>query len=149
MRRFILLLILLLPNMVMATQPEFDALSRRYTNIEGITVTNIDNNMLTLMASSYTDASTLEFIDNILVLISQDKKHGNDIIKRSSKIIKKLKLEPYLSVNDDSTMINIYCVKDGEIVTDLVVQLQDGENGGVVVISGNIPDDMINRIVQM
>jgi hypothetical protein len=46
-------------------------------------------------------------------------------------------------------MINIFCVKDGEIVTDLVVQLQDGENGGVVVISGNIPDDMINRIVQM
>ena len=133
----------------MATQPEFDALSRRYTNIEGITVTNIDNNMLTLMASSYTDASTLEFIDNILVLISQDKKHGNDIIKRSSKIIKKLKLEPYLSMNDDSTMINIYCVKDGEIVTDLIVQLQDGENGGVVVISGNIPDEMINRIVQM
>lgn len=148
MKRFILLALMMLPIMAMAKRPEFEKLSQRYANVEGVMVMNIDKAMLKLMASQEIDSEAMECIDNILILLSENEELSDDILKRSSKVIKKLKLETYHSVDVDGTKVDVYGAKDGETLTELVLKLKDNENGGIVVISGDIPSDMINNIVQ-
>ena len=148
MKRFILLVMMLLPVVVMAKHPEFDKLSQRYADVEGVTVMNIDKAMLKLMAPQEMDSEAMEHLDNILILIAENDKLSNDILKRSAKIIKKLKLESYVSVDEEGAKVDIYCTKSGETLTDLVIKLKDDATGGVIVISGEVPGEMINNIIQ-
>lgn len=134
MKRLILLVMMLLPMAAMANQPEFEELCEQYANVEGVTAMNLDGKMIQMMAGEFAEAT--EFIENIIVIISENKKQSNKIIKRSAKIIKKLNLKPILSANDDGSMVDIYCVGEGDVVNDLIITVQKGDEGGLVVISG-------------
>ena len=139
MKRLILLAMMLLPMAAMANQPKFEELCEQYTNVEGVTAMNLDGKMIQMMAGEFADAT--EFIENIIVIISENKKQSN-------KIIKKLKLKPLLSANDDGSMVDIYCVGEGDVVNDLIITVQEGDEGGLVVISGEIPLETIGDIIE-
>ena len=146
MKRLILLVMMLLPMATMANQPKFEELCERYTNVEGVTAMNLDGKMIQMMAGEFAEAT--EFIENIIVITSENKKQSNKIVKRSAKIIKKLKLKPILSTNDDGSMVDIYCVGDGDVVNDLIITVKKGDKGGVVVISSELPLETIGDIIE-
>lgn len=146
MKRLILLVMMLLPMATMANQPKFEELCGQYTNVEGVTAMNLDGKMIQMMAGEFAEAT--EFIENIIVIISKNKKQSNKIVKRSAKIIKKLKLKPILSANEEGSMVDIYCVGEGDVVNDLIITVKEGDEGGVVVISGELPLETIGDIIE-
>lgn len=137
---------MLLPMATMANQPKFEELCEQYTNVEGVTAMNLDGKMIQMMAGEFAEAT--EFIENIIVITSENKKQSNKIIKHSAKIIKKLKLKPLLSANDDGSMVDIYCVGEGDVVNDLIITVKKGDKGGVVVISSELPLETIGDIIE-
>ena len=146
MKRLILLVMMLLPMSTMANQPKFEELCEQYTNVEGVTAMNLDGKMIQMMAGEFAEAT--EFIENIIVIISENKKQSNKIVKRSAKIIKKLKLKPLLSANEEGSMVDIYCVGEGDVVNDLIITVKKGDKGGVVVISSELPLETIGDIIE-
>lgn len=146
MKRLILLVMMLLPMATMANQPKFEELCEQYTNVEGVTAMNLDGKMIQMMAGEFAEAT--EFIENIIVIISKNKKQSNKIVKRSAKIIKKLKLKPILSANEEGSMVDIYCVGEGDVVNDLIITVKKGDKGGVVVISGELPLETTGDIIE-
>ena len=146
MKRLILLVMMLLPMATMANQPKFEELCEQYTNVEGVTAMNLDGKMIQMMAGEFAEAT--EFIENIIVIISKNKKQSNKIVKRSAKIIKKLKLKPILSANEEGSMVDIYCVGEGDVVNDLIITVKKGDKGGVVVISSELPLETIGDIIE-
>ena len=146
MKRLILLVIMLLPMAAMANQPKFEELCEQYTNVEGVTAMNLDGKMIQMMAGEFAEAT--EFIENIIVIISKNKKQSNKIVKRSAKIIKKLKLKPILSANEEDSMVDIYCVGEGDVANDLIITVKKGDKGGVVVISGELSLETTGDIIE-
>ena len=146
MKRLILLVMMLLPMAAMANQPKFEELCEQYTNVEGVTAMNIDGKMIQMMAGEFAEAT--EFIENIIVIISKNKKQSNKIVKRSAKIIKKLKLKPILSANEEDSMVDIYCVGEGDVANDLIITVKKGDKGGVVVISGELSLETTGDIIE-
>ena len=146
MKRLILLVMMLLPMVAMANQPKFEELCEQYTNVEGVTAMNIDGKMIQMMAGEFAEAT--EFIENIIVIISKNKKQSNKIVKRSAKIIKKLKLKPILSANEEDSMVDIYCVGEGDVANDLIITVKKGDKGGVVVISGELSLETTGDIIE-
>ena len=146
MKRLILLVMMLLPMAAMANQPKFEELCEQYTNVEGVTAMNLDGKMIQMMAGEFAEAT--EFIENIIVIISENKKQSNKIVKRSAKIIKKLKLKPILSANEEGSMVDIYCVGEGDVANDLIITVKKCEKGGVVVISGELPLETTGDIIE-
>jgi hypothetical protein len=45
-------------------------------------------------------------------------------------------------------MVDIYCVGEGDVVNDLIITVQEGDEGGLVVISGEIPLETIGDIIE-
>ena len=79
---------------------------------------------------------------------TENKKQSNKIVKRSAKIIKKLKLKPILSANEEDSMVDIYCVGEGDVANDLIITVKKGDKGGVVVISGELSLETTGDIIE-
>ena len=146
MRRFLLIIMMLVPFSVMAAIPELNTLLDKYSNNTSVIATVIDRNMMTLFAG---EMEGLEAVDSIVVLLSEDATTGDAIIADAKAMAERAKAETLVSHTSDEANVAVYCLKDGDMITDIIVLIGDDEQRGVSVISGSMNIDDIGKLIQV
>lgn len=146
MKRFLLAVMMFVPFNLMAAIPEFSAMADKYGDTESVIVTNIDRDMMQLFASQM---EGIEMIDNIVVILSEDQAVGKAIIDEAKSIVLKIKADELLDANNEGTDVEVYTLKAGETISDIIVIIGDDSQMGVSVISGNISLEDIGKLIQV
>ncbi len=146
MKRFLLAVMMFVPFNLMAAIPEFSAMADKYGDTESVIVTNIDRDMMQLFASQM---EGIEMIDNILVILSEDQAVGKAIIDEAKSIVLKIKADELLDANNEGTDVEVYTLKEGDMISDIIVIIGDDSQMGVSVISGNISLEDIGKLIQV
>ena len=146
MKRFLLAVMMFVPFNLMAAIPEFSAMADKYGDTESVIVTTIDRDMMQLFASQM---EGIEMIDNILVILSEDQAVGKAIIDEAKSIVLKIKADELLDANNEGTDVEVYTLKEGDMISDIIVIIGDDSQMGVSVISGNISLEDIGKLIQV
>lgn len=146
MKRFLLAVMMFVPFNLMAAIPEFSAMADKYGDTESVIVTNIDRDMMQLFASQM---EGIEMIDNIVVILSEDQAVGKAIIDEAKSIVLKIKADELLDANNEGTDVEVYTLKEGDMISDIIVIIGDDSQMGVSVISGNMSLEDIGKLIQV
>ena len=146
MKRFLLAVMMFVLFNLMAAIPEFSAMADKYGDTESVIVTTIDRDMMQLFASQM---EGIEMIDNILVILSEDQAVGKAIIDEAKSIVLKIKADELLDANNEGTDVEVYTLKEGDMISDIIVIIGDDSQMGVSVISGNISLEDIGKLIQV
>jgi hypothetical protein len=146
MKRFLLAVMMFVPFNLMAAIPEFNTMADKYGDTESVIVTTIDRDMIQLFASQM---EGIEMIDNIVVILSEDQAVGKAIIDEAKSIVLKIKADELLDANNEGTDVEVYTLKEGDMISDIIVIIGDDSQMGVSVISGNISLEDIGKLIQV
>ena len=146
MKRLILLAMMVLPAIAIAQLPHYTKITNKYNGVEGATVMTINKQMMSMLAIN--DPS-LDMVDEITILLSEDATIASGIVDEAKKAIKKSKIEELASQTANGSTFMIYTKREGNKLTDIVVIIENEKPAGFIVISGNIPEDKINEIVKV
>lgn len=146
MKRFLLAVMMFVPFNLMAAIPEFSAMADKYGDTESVIVTTIDRDMMQLFASQM---EGIEMIDNIVVILSEDQAVGKAIIDEAKSIVLKIKADELLDASNEGTDVEVYTLKAGDMISDIIVIIGDDSQMGVSVISGNISLEDIGKLIQV
>lgn len=136
---------MLVPLMTMAAIPEIDELGKRFQSNENVTVVTLGGEMLKAQLSS-TENGYADSIEQLTIIASEHKKSSKELESDINKLLKGLKLEPMVNIEDDGSKVKIYTV-GSESVSDIIVYVIDGDDLAFINICGAIPADMINDVV--
>jgi hypothetical protein len=134
------------PFNLMAAIPEFSTMADKYGDTESVIVTTIDRDMMQLFASQM---EGIEMIDNIVVILSEDQAVGKAIIDEAKSIVLKIKADELLDANNEGTDVEVYTLKEGDMISDIIVIIGDDSQMGVSVISGSISLEDIGKLIQV
>jgi hypothetical protein len=146
MKRFILIAMMMLPVMAMAQLPQFAKLGEKYNGVEGITAMTVNKQMITMFAGGNAD---LDFVDEVQILLSENADVSCSIVKDAKKAIKKSKVDELISANDDGATFTIYTKSESDLITNIVIVIENESPSGFIVITGDIPQEKINEVVKI
>lgn len=144
MKRFILLIMLLLPVSAMATLPEAEKMTEKYTSKEQASVVNISKQMLKMMGRGI---SGVEYVDSIVMLSSDNKSAIKGITKRTKKAVKKHKLQNLATLNEGGSVISIYTQISDNKITEALVLVTEKSKTTLINLSGEIPQEVVDSLV--
>lgn len=145
MKKFIVLILTLVPLMTMAAMPEIDELGKRFQSNENVTVVTLGGEMLKAQLGS-TENGYADSIEQLTIIASEHKKSSKELESEINKLLKGLKLEPTVNIENEGSKVKIYTV-GSESVSDIIVYVIDGDDLAFINICGAIPADMINDVV--
>ena len=146
MKRTILLVMMMLPIMAMAQLPHFAKLGEKYNGMEGVTAMTVNKQMIAMFAGENAD---FDFVDEIQILLSEDADVAKSIVKDAKKAVKKSKIEELVSANEDGATFTIYTKGENDIITNIVIVIENEDPSGFIVITGDIPQEKISEIVKI
>ena len=146
MKRFILLVMMMLPVMAMAQLPQFAKLGEKYNGVEGVTAMTVNKQMIAMFAGGNAD---LNFVDEIQILLSENADVSSGIVKDAKKAVKKSKVDELVSANDDGATFTIYTKSESDLITNIVIVIENESPSGFIVITGDIPQEKINEVVKI
>ena len=144
MKRFILLIMLLLPMSAMATLPEVEKMTEKYTSKEQASVVNISKQMLKMMGRGI---SGVEYVDSIVMLSSDNKSAIKGITKRTKKAVKKHKLQNLATLNEGGSAISIYTQISDNKITEALVLIVEKSKTTLINLSGEIPQEVVDSLI--
>lgn len=144
MKRFILLIMLLLPMSAMATLPEVEKITEKYTSKEQASVVNISKQMLKMMGRGI---SGVEYVDSIVMLSSDNKSTIKGITKRTKKAVKKHKLQNLATLNEGGSAISIYTQISDNKITEALVLIAEKSKTTLINLSGEIPQEVVDSLI--
>ena len=136
----------LLPVMAMAQLPHFSKLNEKYNGAEGVTAMTIDKQMISMFAG---DNADFDFVDEVQILLSENTEIATSIVKDAKKAVKKSKVEVLVSANEDGATFTIYANKRDDIITHIVIVVENDSPSGFIVITGQITEDKIKEVVKI
>ena len=130
-------------------EPSFDEISK----YDGVTSIYLSKLMLNVANSMATDIdprinSIVKDLNSIEIIVSKDKSSSLRIEEYVSEITKSLNLETLARVNDENEKINIYGLPDGNMITYLLMCVDDGNKYMILSMSGNIPIEKVAELAQ-
>ena len=146
MKRTILLVMMMLPIMAMAQLPHFAKLGEKYNDMEGVTAMTVNKQMIAMFAGENAD---FDFVDEVQILLCEDADVAKSIVKDAKKAVKKSKIEELVSANDDGATFTIYTKGENDIITNIVIVIENEDPSGFIVITGDIPQEKISEIVKI
>lgn len=146
MKRTILLVMMMLPIMAMAQLPHFAKLGEKYNGMEGVTAMTVNKQMIAMFAGENAD---FDFVDEVQILLCEDADVAKSIIKDAKKAVKKSKIEELVSANEDGATFTIYTKGENDIITNIVIVIENEDPSGFIVITGDIPQEKISEIVKI
>ena len=146
MKRFILLIMLLLPVSAMATLPEVEKITEKYTSKEQASVVNISKQMLKMMGRGI---SGVEYVDSIVMLSSDNKTAIKGITKRTNKAVKKHKLQNLATLNEGGSAISIYTQISDNKITEALVLIAENSKTTLINLSGEIPQEVVDSLIRV
>ncbi|MBR5206171.1 MAG: DUF4252 domain-containing protein [Alistipes sp.] len=152
MKKFIVLIALLLPLSVMAAEPLTSTIADKYDQTEGVTVVNLEGAMLQAMIASQADsiedaAEAAKYLNAIRVITCEKKSISSKIRKDVEKLIKKAKLQPFVDMPEEG--VKIYTQGEDGTIAAIIVYVVDDGDVTLVEISGNFSSEMINDIINI
>ena len=144
MKRFLLLIMLLLPMSAMATLPEVEKMTEKYTSKEQASVVNISKQMLKMMGRGI---AGVEHVDNIVMLSSDNKSAIKGITKRTKKAVKKHKMENLATLNEGNSAISIYTQISDNKITEALVLVTEKDKTTLINLSGKIPQEVVDNLI--
>lgn len=144
MKRFILLIMLLLPMSAMATLPEVEKMTEKYTSKEQASVVNISKQMLKMMGRGI---SGVEYVDSIVMLSSDNKSAIKGITKRTKRAVKRHKLQNLATLNEGGNVISIYTQISDNKITEAIVLVTEKSKTTLINLSGEIPQEVVGSLI--
>lgn len=144
MKRFILLIMLLLPVSAMATLPEVEKMTEKYTSKEQASVVNISKQMLKMMGRGI---SGVEYVDSIVMLSSDNKSAIKGITKRTKRTVKRHKLQNLATLNEGGSAISIYTQISDNKITEALVLVTEKNKTTLINLSGEIPQEVVDSLI--
>ena len=144
MKRFILLIMLLLPVSAMATLPEVEKMTEKYTSKEQASVVNISKQMLKMMGRGI---SGVEYVDSIVMLSSDNKSAIKGITKRTKRAVKRHKLQNLATLNEGGSAISIYTQISDNKITEALVLIAENSKTTLINLSGEIPQEVVDSLI--
>lgn len=130
----------------MAQIPGIEKIVEEYSNSDNVVAMNINESMLGMFLDEEDD--TFDEVDNIQIVLSEDPTIGKEIIDKANKVIKSIKAETMINVNEENRTIAIYTKKSGDIITDIILTIEE-EQSGVIAIACQISEDRLDELVQV
>ena len=147
MKRLLLTAMLFVPIMAMAHIPEFTDLATKYQSTEDVTVVNLEGEMLMSAMQAHGDTEGLDSIlDSMIVINSENSKVNPKIEKSTNKIIADLGLKSMLNLEQEGTIVNMYSQQNGDVISDLVIFVIEGDELALIILSGNFEQEHIGEL---
>lgn len=135
---------LLLPMSAMATLPEVEKMTEKYTSKEQASVVNISKQMLKMMGRGI---SGVEYVDSIVMLSSDNKTAIKGITKRTKKAVKRHKLQNLATLNEGGSAISIYTQISDNKITEALVLVTEKSKTTLINLSGEIPQEVVDSLI--
>ena len=146
MKKFIVLITMLLPLGAMATVPELNKIVDNYSATEGVTVVNLTGEMLKAQAGAAgADTSKyIEDIESLVILQSETADLSKKIVKQVDKALKGVNLESLVDIQaEKDNRVRVLANRDGEVIADVIVYVTDGDEVALIMISGTLDESII------
>lgn len=146
MKKFIVLITMLLPLGAMATVPELNKIVDDYSATEGVTVVNLTGEMLKAQAGAAgADTSKyIEDIESLVVLQSETANLSKKIVKQVDKVLKGVNLESLVDIQaEKDNRVRVLANRDGEVIADIIVFVTEGDEVALIMISGTLDESIL------
>ncbi|MBO5717387.1 MAG: DUF4252 domain-containing protein [Alistipes sp.] len=144
MKRFIAMIIMLLPFSAMASLPELNELANKYSSVDDVTVVNLTGEMFSMVGvSSEIDLSA---INDIVVIQTESAKYAKDISKRFNKIAKSSEFASLANIDNEGTKVRMYQKTTGELI-EFIVFVSEGDKIAILDICGKFNEESIATIL--
>ena len=146
MKKFIVLIAMLLPLGAMATVPELNKIVDNYSATEGVTVVNLTGEMLKAQAGAAgADANKyIEDIESLVILQSETANLSKKIVKQVDKALKGVNLESLVDIQaEKDNRVRVLANRDGEVIADIIVFVTDGDEVALIMISGTLDESIL------
>lgn len=146
MKKFIVLITMLLPLGAMATVPELNKIVDNYSATEGVTVVNLTGEMLKAQAGAAgAEASKyIEDIESLVILQSETADLSKKIVKQVDKALKGVNLESLVDIQaEKDNRVRVLANRDGEVIADIIVFVTEGDEVALIVISGTLDESIL------
>ena len=146
MKKFIVLIAMLLPFGAMATVPELNKIVDDYSSVEGVTVVNLTGEMLKAQAGAAgADANKyIEDIESLVILQSETADLSKKIVKQVDKALKGVNLESLVDIQaEKDNRVRVLANRDGEVIADVIVYVTDGDEVALIMISGTLDESIL------
>lgn len=146
MKKFIVLITMLLPLGAMATVPELNKIVDDYSTTEGVTVVNLTGEMLKAQAGAAgAEASKyIEDIESLVILQSETADLSKKIVKQVDKALKGVNLENLVDIQaEKDNRVRVLANRDGEVIADIIVFVTDGDEVALIMISGTLDESIL------
>lgn len=146
MKKFIVLITMLLPLGAMATVPELNKIVDNYSATEGVTVVNLTGEMLKAQAGAAgADTSKyIEDIESLVILQSETANLSKKIVKQVDKALKGVNLESLVDIQaEKDNRVRVLANRDGEVIADIIVFVTEGDEVALIVISGTLDESIL------
>nr|MBR2110205.1 DUF4252 domain-containing protein [Alistipes sp.] len=146
MKKFIVLIAMLLPLGAMATVPELNKIADNYSATEGVTVVNLTGEMLKAQAGAAgADASKyIEDIESLVILQSETADLSKKIVKQVDKALKGVNLESLVDIQaEKDNRVRVLANRDGEVIADIIVFVTEGDEVALIMISGTLDESIL------
>lgn len=146
MKKFIVLITMLLPLGAMATVPELNKIVDNYSTTEGVTVVNLTGEMLKAQAGAAgADANKyIEDIESLVILQSETANLSKKIVKQVDKALKGVNLESLVDIQaEKDNRVRVLANRDGEVIADVIVYVTDGDEVALIMISGTLDESIL------
>lgn len=145
MKRFILMIMMLLPFSAMASLPELGELANKYSSVEGVTVVNLTGEMLVMAgASGQIDPN---IIKDMVIIQTEEARYYKDISKHFDKIVKSCELTSIANFDKEGTKVGVYQKTTDELM-DFIVFVADGKEIAVIDICGKFDEENVATILE-
>lgn len=152
MKRFILLIALLLPMLASAQIPAIEKLSKEVKRQKGVEYESVGSFMLG-MASKMApkeQRATFEMLDHIDMIVSEDNTYLATLETRLKAIIRDLGASFIAKTDEEKTTHEVYGVKSGGVFTQLIIITKGKAKGyAVTAMSGKIPENRLGEIAKL
>ena len=135
-----------MPFNLMAAIPQFDTLVDKYADNEAVMTTTIDRDMIALFAG---EMEELDMVDKIQVILSEDAKVGQKIVADAKDIAKRAKAEALIDNKALDVDVEVYTIKDGDVITDILAIIAVEDQMGAIVISGRVTLDALSKLIHI
>lgn len=146
MKKFIVLITMLLPLGAMATVPELNKIVDNYSATEGVTVVNLTGEMLKAQAGAAgADTSKyIEDIESLVILQSETADLSKKIVKQVDKALKGVNLESLVDIQaEKDNRVRVLANRDGDVIADIIVYVTDGDEVALIMISGTLDESIL------
>lgn len=149
MKKFIVLIAMLLPISVMASIPELDKVVDEFSSTDGVTAVNLTGEMLRAQAAMGGEGANkhIDKLESLVILAAEDPAMAKRVSKRVEKALKSAELNSLADITSDKdTSVKIYANKEGDVLRDIAIYVFSGDEMALIVVSGELDESMIGDL---